>query len=106
MSDWLVNGELDLIKTDTTLQGRALDISQHHCENFSLAELYSGLAKNGNKKEAVATVSGWLDVCRGQAGLVRLVRGLRLIVGTSTTLSAPRQRYHSTAHTAAFFRTV
>ena len=52
-----------------------------------------GGGKNGNKKEAAA-VSGWLDVCRGQAALVR---GLRLIVGTSSRVRAAKLSLHYNA---------
>ena len=55
------------------------------------AWLRVGGGKNGNKKEAAAVSGCWLDVCRGQAALVR---GLRLIVGTSSTQCSPPS-YHT-----------
>ena len=64
------------------------------------AWLRVGGGKNGNKKEAAAVSGCWLDVCRGQAALVR---GLRLIVGTSSTQCSPPS--YRTLPSTAFFGT-
>ena len=59
-----------------------------------------GTARNGNKKE-VAAVSGWMFVEGGSGPVAVLVRGLRLIVGTSSRVRAAKLslHYHATFST-------